>query len=113
MSATARPPLAKSTGNNPHATPSLRLLTKPAWLHADRLRSAKLVSTNTRLNDRGGTIGPGCARASLRAKAVVSCTNKADSNRPHVAIETPERKSALRKPYVLATSAHAHVASAT
>ena len=39
--------VANSTGNRPQATPSLRLVTIPAWLAADSARSEKLVSQAT------------------------------------------------------------------
>jgi len=38
---------AKNRGKIPQASPSLRLLTIPAWLHDDSARSLKLVRTNT------------------------------------------------------------------
>ena len=34
---------AKNKGNRPHAIPSLRLLTSPAWLMLERLRSPIVV----------------------------------------------------------------------
>src|SRR4029453_2811431 len=46
---------ANTDGNSPHAMPSLRLLTSPAWLTADRLRSLRLVRQNT---SRGLGLGP-------------------------------------------------------
>ena len=44
---TVRPWLAYRIGNRPQATPSLRLLTMPAWQAADRAGSEKLVSQAT------------------------------------------------------------------
>ena len=38
-----KPAAAKNNGNRPHDIPSLRLLTKPAWLTLDRLRSPSVV----------------------------------------------------------------------
>ena len=43
MRATESPAVANRIGNRPQARPSLRLLTSPAWLAADRAGSRKLV----------------------------------------------------------------------
>ncbi len=45
--AMVRPWRANRIGNRPQATPSLRLLTMPAWQAADRAGSEKLVSQAT------------------------------------------------------------------
>ena len=47
MRSTDNPASANAMGNRPHASPSLRLLTSPAWLHDDSAGSRKLVRTNT------------------------------------------------------------------
>jgi hypothetical protein len=41
----------KNSGKRPHAMPSLRLLTRPAWLTLDRFRSPSVVRQKT---SRGG-----------------------------------------------------------
>ena len=41
MRSRLRPAAAKNSGNRPQAMPSFRLLTRPAWLMLDRLRSVK------------------------------------------------------------------------
>src|SRR5262249_30316041 len=47
MRSRLRPAPAKNRGKSPHDMPSFRLLTSPAWLTLDRLRSAMLVRQNT------------------------------------------------------------------
>src|SRR6266542_4224041 len=64
--------LAKNSGKMPQARPSLRLLTRPAWLQADRARSRKLVSRKTCLVDR-----PWWAAAEVFTWVAASCSAKA------------------------------------
>src|SRR6185503_15780686 len=79
---------ANTDGNSPHAMPSLRLLTSPAWLTADRLRSLRLVRQNT---SRGLGVGPTEAAcfASRATCALVSRTRSTDSRRPRATKPTP------------------------
>ena len=51
MRETERPARAKKSGKMPQASPSLRLLTNPAWLAAESAFSFTLVSQNTSLVD--------------------------------------------------------------
>src|SRR6266536_1877562 len=77
--------LAKNSGKMPQARPSLRLLTRPAWLQADRARSRKLVSRKTCLVDRPWWAAAEVftwVAASCSAKARVSRTSSADRPRP-------------------------------
>src|SRR5215216_912223 len=57
--ATGRPPRTNSSGSSPQARPSLRLLTSPAWLQADRAGSRQLVATTTWLVDSWSGAGGG------------------------------------------------------
>ncbi len=71
----------KTSGNSPQAMPSLRLLTRPAWLTLDRLRS---VSEVRRKISRcvSATTGSTDAFTSSATWCRVSRTASIDSNRP-------------------------------
>ena len=64
----ASPPAAKKSGKSPQAMPSLRLLTRPAWLAAKSRRSLQLVSTKISPNGRPG--GCGSPRPSMQRRLV-------------------------------------------
>src|SRR4029453_13674628 len=99
--ATGRPPRTYSRGSSPQARPSLRLLTSPAWLQADRAGSRRLVSVSTsRVESRSTVAGDGSlsgpclgavggsalARLALgSARPRVSGPSRADNPRPRPA----------------------------
>jgi hypothetical protein len=60
------PAAAKYSGKMPHAMPSFKLLTSPAWLTLDRLRSLNVVRQNTSRCDT-------CASACFAERSAVSC----------------------------------------
>src|SRR6266851_7346972 len=80
---TASPAAAKSSGNNPHAIPSFRLLTNPAWLVEKSARSLQLTSEKT-CPKEGCGVAPvlrSCF-ASARACPRESRTNKHGQQQP-------------------------------
>src|SRR5579884_4008345 len=85
----------------PQATPSLRLLTMPAWLAADRARSRKLVRAKTSLVDSPAWASAEAAtwvRASWRACPWVSRTNRVERPRPSPAKAMPRKNGSGRNP---------------
>ena len=75
------PAAAKNSGNSPHAIPSFRLLTRPAWLTLERFRSRSDVRTKISRWDRVRSAG--AARAPLRARVVrVSRTTATERTSP-------------------------------
>ncbi|OHE86655.1 MAG: hypothetical protein A2579_03555 [Lysobacterales bacterium RIFOXYD1_FULL_69_11] len=87
MRARSMPAAAKNSGNSPHAMPSLRLLTSPAWLTLDRSRSRQLVRRKTSPADNGATSA--CRRDSAATWCRVSRTSHAESSRPIATNPTP------------------------
>ena len=102
MRATESPAAAKKSGNRPQARPSLRLLTRPAWLHDESACSLKLVRTKispggepaVAVRRRGDVVA-----ASWRAWPRVSRTNRVESPRPSPANATPRKNGSGRSPY--------------
>ena len=74
------PAAAKNSGKSPHAMPSLRLLTSPAWLTLERFRSSSVVRQKTSRWRRRPLRRRRCERATrVRRDACVSRTSEHDS----------------------------------
>ena len=95
--------------------PSLRLLTSPAWVTADRSRSVRVVRRNTS-RCVGASAADRCPTCwdSAATWWWVSRTRKTDSSRPAVTYPMPSRKGSGRRPQVAATQpvASAEIATA-
>src|SRR3712207_6106930 len=81
MRLTSRPKVEKKSGKTPQLIPSLRLLTKPAWEAAKRLRSLKEVLEKTSRKFEGSDSDEWDSISS-RTCSPVSRTRKIEMRRP-------------------------------
>jgi hypothetical protein len=81
----------KNSGKSPHAIPSFRLLTRPAWLTLDRFLSRRVVLQNTsRCVGVPSPAGVPCSLDSAVAWCRVSRTTNAESRSPTTTKPTPK-----------------------
>ncbi len=103
MRSMASPAAAKCSGKSPHASPSLRLFTSPAWLIAESVRSFQETRVKSAPNDVPGACrGESPRAASKRACPCVSRTKNTDSASATATETIPSTNGHGRNPYAAA-----------